>query len=67
MDAAGFKRLSLYAAPELDELLRKARQPSEPRALTDPMAWLEYGNTGHVTQVRDSGNGRRFHNGWAYL
>lgn len=29
MDAAGFKRLSLYAAPELDALLRRERQPSE--------------------------------------
>lgn len=29
MDAAGFKRLSFYAAPELDELLRRERKPSE--------------------------------------
>ena len=29
MTASGLKRLSLYAAPELDELLRKERQPSE--------------------------------------
>ena len=29
MDAAGFKRLRLYAAPELAELLHRERQPSE--------------------------------------
>lgn len=29
MTAAGFKRLSLYAAPELAALLRRERQPSE--------------------------------------
>lgn len=29
MDAAGFKRLSFYALPELDELIRRERQPSE--------------------------------------
>lgn len=29
MDAAGFKRLSFYASSELDELLRKERQPNE--------------------------------------
>ena len=29
MDAAGFKRLSLYAAPELDALLIRERQSGE--------------------------------------
>ena len=29
MNAAGFKRLSFYASQELDELLRKERQPNE--------------------------------------
>lgn len=29
MDAAGFERLSFYAAPELAELIRRERKPSE--------------------------------------
>lgn len=29
MDAAGFKRLSFYAAPELAELISRERKPSE--------------------------------------
>lgn len=29
MNAAGFKRLSFYASKELDELIRRERQPSE--------------------------------------